>query len=96
MPKTASQIEDILDIAELSEVAYRRTELEGGLGQIWDITLPDEQTTVRLCEDDMTLYLYVFTGGRAMINDGEQRFAGRLAAPPFVAAALEAVIGDYS
>lgn len=61
----ASTITEILEVAELIEVAYPRPELAGGYGEIWDITLPDEQTTIRLVDDDGVVVLYVFTGGRA-------------------------------
>lgn len=94
--KSASQITEALDFAGLSEVAYRRTELEGGIGEIWDITLPDEDTTVRVCEDDASVHVIVFTGGRAQLIDGEQKLSGKLASPVFVAATLEAIIEDYS
>ena len=96
MTKTASHIEEILDAAGLVEVAYRRTDIDGGLGEIWDIALPDEDTTIRLCEDDGQIHLIVFVGGRAKLIDGEQKFGGKLAAPMFVATAVEAIIEDYA
>ena len=85
MTKTMSHIEEVLDLTDYAEVAYRRTELEGGLGEIWDITLPDEQTTIRICQDDGTIYVYVFVNGRAMILDAEAQFSHQLAAPMYVA-----------
>lgn len=96
MTKTMSHIEEIIDIAGLSEVAYRRTELEGGLGQMWDITLPDEQTTIRLIDDDGTVVIYLFTGGRAQIESGKVTFRHRMAAPTYVAMMLEQLVADYS
>lgn len=96
MTKTTSAIEEILDIAGLDEVACRRTDLEGGYGEMWDITLPDEQATVRLFNDDGQINVIVFVRGRSMIIDGEMKFSHALAAPTYVAAALEQIIADYS
>lgn len=92
---TNSHITDILEAAELAEVAYPRPELAGGYGEIWDITLPDEQTTIRLVDDDGVVVLYVFTGGRAQIESGRMTFRHNLAAPTYVAAALEQIVADY-
>lgn len=95
--KTMSHIEEVLDLTDYAEVAYRRTELEGWpLGEIWDITLPDEQTTIRICEDDMTIYVYVFVNGRAQIEDGRMEFRHALAAPTYVAMVLDQLVADYS
>lgn len=96
MTTTTSPITDILDIAGLFEVSNRRTDLEGGYGEMWDITLPDEQTTIRVCDNDGQIWVIAFTGGHAQIIDGEQKFSGALAAPAFVAAALTEIIGYYS
>ena len=97
MTAKTSDITDALDFAGLAELAYRRTDREGGyLSEVWDITLPDEETTVRLCDDDGQIILIVFTGGRAMLVAGEAKFSGALASPTFVAAALEQIIADYS
>jgi protein tyrosine/serine phosphatase len=92
---TISHIAEILDFTGLTDVAYRRTDLEGGLGEIWDITLPDEQTTIRVCDDDGQIHVIVLVG-RGQLIDGEQKFSHRLAAPAFVAAALEAIVADYT
>ena len=91
-----SHIEEILDIAGLSEVAYRRAELEGGLGQMWDITLPDEETTIRLIDDDGQVVVYLFTGGRAQIESGKMTFRHQMAAPTYVAMMLDQLVADYS
>lgn len=96
MNKIPSNIEEALDIAGLGEVAYRRTELEGGLGEIWDITLPDEQTTIRVGDDDGLVFLYVFTGGGAQIDSGKMTFRHNMAAPTYVAMMLEQLVADYS
>ena len=96
MTKTISHIEEVLELTDYAEVAYRRPELEGGLGEIWDITLPDEQTTIRICEDDGTIYVYVFVNGRAQIEDGRMEFRHALAAPTYVALVLDQLVADYS
>lgn len=95
MTTTLSTIEEVLDIAGLSEVAYRRTDRECGYGQVWDITLPDEQTTVRVADDDGQIFIIALTNG-AMLEDGKQTFSHAFAAPTFVAAALTEIIGYYS
>jgi hypothetical protein len=95
MTKTMSHIEEIIDIASLSEVAYRRPELEGGLGQMWDITLPDEESTIRLIDDDGDVVIYLFTGGRAQIESGRMTFRHRMAAPTYVAMMLDQLVADY-
>ena len=96
MTKTMSHIEEVLDLTDYAEVAYRRPELEGGLGEIWDITLPDEQTTIRLVNNDGTIYVYVFVNGRAQIEDGRIEFRHALAAPVYIAMVLDQLIADYS
>lgn len=93
---TMTHIEEVLDIAGLSEVAYARPELAGGLGEIWDITLPNEETTIRLCHTDGEVDLYIFTGGRAQIEDGHARFIRQMAAPDYVAMMLDQIVADYS
>ena len=95
MTKTISHIEEVLELTDYAEVAYRRTELEGGLGEIWDITLPDEKT-IRICEDDMTIYVYAFVNGRAQIEEGRMEFRAALAAPTYVALVLDQLVADYS
>lgn len=96
MTKTMSHISEILDIAGLVEVAYRRTDIECGLGEMWDITLPDAETTIRVYDNDGRIELIAFTGGRAQLIDGEATFSGAMAAPTFVAAAIDEMIGYYS
>ncbi len=96
MTTTMSHIEEILDIAGLSEVAYPRPELAGGCGDMWDITLPDEETTIRLIDDDGDVVVYLFTGGRAQIESGRMSFRHRMAAPDYVAMMLEQLVADYS
>lgn len=96
MTKTISHVEEILELTDYAEVAYRRTDMEGGFGEIWDITLPDEQTTIRICQDDLTIYLYVFINGRAMTLDAEARFSHQLAAPIYVAMVVDQLVADYS
>lgn len=94
MSTQTSYISEILDLTEYAEVAYRRTDLECGLGEMWDITAPDEQSTVRICDDDGTIRVYLFTGGRAQINSGEATFARHLAAPGFVAMVIDQLVAD--
>lgn len=65
---TISPARECIDLTDYAEVAYRRSDLEGGCGEIWDITGPDEQSTVRICEDDGDIVIYLFTNGRAMIE----------------------------
>lgn len=96
MTKTISHVEEILELTDYAEVAYRRTDMEGGLGEIWDIMLPDEQTTIRICQDDLTIYVYVFINGRAMILDAEASFSHQLAAPMYVAMVVDQLVADYS
>lgn len=93
---TQSHIEEILDIAGLAEVAYPRPDLAGGCGEMWDITLPDEQTTIRLIDDDGQVVVYLFTGGRAQIESGQMTFRHRMAAPTYVAMMIEQLVADYS
>lgn len=90
-----SHAQDCIELTDYAEVARRRTELEGGIGEIWDIATPDGSTTIRIAEDDATVHLYVFTGGRAQINDGHMTFRGALAAPGYVAAAIDQIVGEY-
>lgn len=96
MIKIISNIEEALSIAGLSEVAYKRPELAGGLGEIWDILLPDEGTTIRGCDYAGRIDVYVFTGGKAQIEDGHMLFEGQMAAPCYVAMMLEQLMADYS
>jgi len=90
-----SPIRDILDITAYAEVAYRRTDLECGFGEMWDITTPDEQTTIRLCDNDGQIELYLFTGGRAQINSGSMTFRHHMAGPIYVAAALDQLAAEF-
>ncbi len=94
MTTTTSYVSEILDLTDYAEVAYRRPELEGGLGEIWDITLPDEDTTVRIADSGDTIHVYLFTGGRAQINAGEATFPTPLAAPGFVAMVVDQLVAD--
>lgn len=96
MTTTISHIQEVLELTDYAEVAYRRAELEGGLGEIWDITLPDEQTTIRICENDGTIDVLTFINGRAMLVDGEASFSGQLAAPMYVAMVVDQLVADYS
>lgn len=92
MTTKMSYIEECLAESDYSEVAYRRI----GFGyETWDITGPDEDATVRLCDNDGQIELYLFTGGRAMIESGQMTFRHNLAAPAFVAAAVDQVVADY-
>jgi hypothetical protein len=93
---TQTTVEEILDIAGLSEVAYPRPELTGGSCEMWDITLPDEETTIRLIDDDGQVVIYLFTGGRAQIESGRMTFRHRMAAPTYVAMMLDQLVADYS
>jgi hypothetical protein len=95
MTTTTSPIEEILELTDYSDVAYRRTDLEGGFGEIWDITLPDEGTTVRVCDTDGQIEVYLFTGGRAQICEGQMTFVHTFAAPAYVAAALDQIVADH-
>lgn len=96
MTTTISHIQEALELTDYAEVAYRRLELEGGLGEIWDITLPDEQTTIRLVDHDGTIYVYVFVNGRAQIEDGRMEFRHALAAPVYIAMVVDQLVADYS
>ena len=98
MTKTMSNAEEILDIAGLSEVSYRRPELERAdwAKCVWDITLPDEETTIRLIDDDGQVVVYLFTGGRSQIESGKMTFRHRMAAPTYVAMMLEQLVADYT
>lgn len=85
-------IEEILEESEYSEVAYRRI----GMGlEVWDITGPDEEATIRIVDNDGLIEVYLFTGGRAQIESGKMTFRHNLAAPAFVAAAIDQVAADY-
>jgi hypothetical protein len=91
MTKT-SAIEEIIELSDYSEVAYRRI----GFGmETWDITSPDDEATVRICDDDGQIEVYLFTNGRAMIESGRMTFRHNLAAPTFVAAAVDQIVADY-
>lgn len=98
MTKTMSHTEEILDIADLTEVAYPRPDLAGGCGDMWDITLPDEETTIRLLDRDRAgdIDIYVFTEGRAQIESGHMTFRRNMAAPGYVAMMLDQLVADYS
>ena len=95
MTTTTSYIEEILDIAGLAAVAYRRTDLECGLGEMWDITAPDDSATVRVLDNDGQIMVLLFTGGRAQILDGQMTFDHTFAAPAYVAAALDQIVADH-
>ena len=95
MTTTTSYIEEILDIAGIAAVAYRRTDMEGGLGEIWDITAPDDSATVRVIDNDGQIDVYLFTGGRAQLEAGRITFGHTFAAPTYVAAALEQIVADH-
>ena len=95
MTKTTSHIEEILDIAGLSEVAYPRPDLAPHL-DMWDITTPDEDTTIRILNDDGDVIVYLFTGGRAQIESGKMTFRHQMAAPTYVAMMLEQLVADYA
>lgn len=92
MTATLSHIEEILDIAGLTDVAYERADFNI---PAWDITLPDEETTIRVCDDDGQIEVYLFTGGRAQIESGRMTFRHRMAAPTYVAAMLDQLVADY-
>jgi hypothetical protein len=94
MTKTTSHIEEILDIAGLSEVAFPRLDLAPHM-DMWDIALPDEDATVRILDDDGQVTVYLFTGGRAQIESGKMTFRHRMAAPTYVAMMLEQLVADY-
>lgn len=93
--KAISHIEEILDIAGLSEVAHPRQDLAPHM-DMWDITLPDDETTLRILNDDGDVIVYLFTGGRAQIESGKMTFSHRMAAPTYVAMMLEQLVADYS
>lgn len=95
MTATMSHTQEILDIAGLSEVAYPRLDLAPHM-DMWDITLPDEETTIRVLDDDGEIVVYLFTGGRAQIESGRMTFRHWLAAPTYVAMMLEQLVADYS
>lgn len=87
-----SYVEEILELSDYSEVAYRRI----GMGmEMWDITSPDEDATVRICDNDGQIEVYLFTNGRAMIESGQMTFRHNLAAPALVAAAVDQIVADY-
>lgn len=92
MTTTLSHIEEIIELSDYSEVAYRRI----GFGyETWSITSPDEDVTVQISDDDGNIIVYLFTGGRAQIESGRMTFRHNLAAPAFVAAAVDQIIRDY-
>lgn len=87
-----SYIEECLAESDYSEVAYRRI----GMGlEMWDITGPDEEATIRIVDNDGQIEIYLFTNGRAMIESGHMTFRHNLAAPAFVAAAIDQIAADY-
>lgn len=89
---TASYIEEILEYSDYSEVAYRRI----GFGlETWDITGPDEDATIRIADDDGLIIVTLLTGGRAMLEAGRMTFSHNLAAPAFVASAIDQIAADY-
>lgn len=89
---TASYIEEILDHSNVGEVAYRRI----GFGlETWDIAAPDEDVTIRISDDDGLIIVTLFTGGRAMLEAGRMTFSRNLAAPAFVASAIDQIAADY-
>lgn len=91
MTKT-SYIEEILEESDYSEVAYRRI----GMGmEMWDITGPDEDATIRIVDNDGQIDVYLFTGGKAQIESGKMTFRHQLAAPAFVASAIDQIAADY-
>lgn len=93
MNTTVSHIQECLELSDYSEVAYRRI----GFGmETWDITLPDEETTIRVCDDDGLIVVYVFSGGRAQIESGRMTFRHNLAAPTYVAMVIDQLVADYS
>jgi hypothetical protein len=92
MAAAITYLQECLAESEYSEVAYRRI----GLGvEAWDITSPDEDVTVRLCDNDGQIEVYLFTGGKAQICSGQMTFRHALAAPAFVAQAVDQIIADY-
>lgn len=90
-----SHIQDCIELTDYAEVSYPRPDLAGGCGEIWDITLPDEQTTIRVCDDDGQISIYLFTGGRAQIESGRMTFRHNLAAPGYVAMVIDQLVADY-
>ena len=92
MAAAITYLQECLAESEYSEVAYRRI----GLGvEAWDITSPDDEATVRICDNDGQIEVYLFTNGRAMIESGRMTFRHNLAAPTFVAAAVDQIVADY-
>jgi hypothetical protein len=92
MTKT-SAIEDILEYSDYSQVAYRRI----GFGmETWDITGPneDDPVNIRIQDEDGTITVNLFTGP-GLVDCGEIRFSGQLAAPAFVASAIDQIAADY-
>lgn len=90
-----SHIQECIELTDYAEVAYPRPDLAGGCDEIWDITLPDEETTIRVCDDDGQISVYLFTGGRAQIESGRMTFRHNLAAPTYVAMVIDQLVADY-
>lgn len=65
-----------------------------GYDEIWDITLPEEETTIRVCDDDGQITVYLFTGP-AQIESGRMTFLHNLAAPTYVAMVIDQLVADY-
>jgi hypothetical protein len=64
--------------------------------EMWDITSPDDEATVRIVVDnDGQVEIYLFTGGKAQLESGRMTFRHQLAAPAFVAAAVDQIVADY-
>ena len=92
MTTKTSYIEEILEQSDYSEVAYRRI----GFGiETWDITGPDEDATVRIADDDGLIVVTLLTNGKAMVESGQITFRHQLAAPAFVASAIDQIVVDY-
>lgn len=87
-----SHITECLELTDYAEVANLRDDLADGLGEIWDITTPAETATIRIAEDDGQIYIYVFEGH---INAGQMTFSRNLAAPAYIAAAIDQIVQDY-
>jgi len=59
------------------------------------ITLPDEEHTIRVSEEDGTFYLYVLSGGRAQLLHTALRFSG-IAAQAALLASLDAIVAELA